>query len=212
MNLSKDEIRKYNLPLWNEFNYNNINQNLIIENIIGEYNYQINSSKSSSKWLVVKNTKDDTILIINRKNNTFFNQYDKTGGGSYVFLQNHLFGNYQSKPNLSPFDKRTIFVIAHKLLNLTEYKKTNSLQRSSVKINKPLNFEIKNLFNTDFLLSKKISDETLNHSYFLNRIFNSLITFNNSKTIINTAFPLFYIDDFKTIKGWISRNKPIFNF
>jgi len=214
MNLSKEDIRTYKLPDFNDFDLNYINQNLIINDIIGEYDYTIKNSKSTAQWKVYQ--KDGITLIINTKNNGFYNENNKSdGGGAYVFLQNHISGSYKSKPNLSGFEKRTIFVIAHKLLNLPEYKKAISKNTSITKLAKTeYNFRITPFLNKNFLKHRGISNSIITDKLFKNKIFNSKVQMPENKgggIITNTAFPLFDVNHFNKRTGYISRNKKYYS-
>lgn len=209
MNLSKDEIRNYKLPPMADFNLSYINQNIIIEDILGEFGYKNDLNKSTSKWL--RTQKDGVTLLINRKENRFIIENENTGGEAYVFLQNNLSGTYNPKPNLTPFQKRELFVIAHKLLKLPEYKNAQ-IKRAALKpiTKNNITFKTIPLINKNFLKHRGLSNTTIVNKLFKNTIFNSKVQMPEHKgggTITNTAFPLYDVHDFDKIKGYISRNK-----
>jgi len=180
----------------------------------------ISTDKKSVNSITLKNNSGDCV-IINTSTQWYFNPNDDGDRGkAFKFILNRINSRLENISNATGIEKYKTFKIAGNFLNLPLEEKTK-IEAKSSKIKKKIGNQTKQVPSDMLTLSKKlgispltkrifltktrkISNTTIDHPIFKNKIFNSFVIYKGN-ALPNVAFPKFNPET-KKITGYEIRN------
>lgn len=145
------------------------------------YGYQVNKKKSTRSEVVVQNAEQTQTLIISRNRSnghfTYFNPQNEKDRGTIID-----FSLYRNQGDWKKVRAE---------LNSYAQGIPNSVPLPTPAPQIPAQFDILPLTDRSYLHGRGITDATLDHPFFANRIFNQAFVGETGQHYLNTVFPLY---------------------
>lgn len=145
------------------------------------YGYQVNKKKSTRSEVVVQDLEQTQTLIISRNRSnghfTYFNPQNEKDRGTIID-----FSLYRNQGDWKKVRAE---------LNSYAQGIPNSLPLPNPATEPQAQFDILPLTDRSYLHGRGITDATLDHPFFTNRIFNQAFVGEGGKNYLNTVFPLY---------------------